>query len=159
MMITVVTPAPPDLVASPVGNNINLIWDKSPCTNAIGYKIYRRNGFYGYVHGHCETGVPAYTGYVEIATDTGVYDTTFTDTNNGNGLIHGIDYCYMVIAYFNDGAESFASNEACTTLIKDVPIITNVSVNILMQQMVQFMLHGQSQLPLILLMLLDLTNT
>lgn len=128
VMITVVAPAPPNLQAFPVGNNINLTWDKSPCTNAIGYKIYRRAGFYGYIHGYCETGVPAYTGYVEIATLNGVNDTTYTDTDNGNGLIHGIDYCYMVIAYFTDGAKSYASNEACSTLIKDVPIITNVSV-------------------------------
>jgi hypothetical protein len=129
MMITVVAPAPPNLVASPQGNYINLIWDKSPCTEAVGYYIYRRNGFDGYVHGHCQTGVPAYTGYVQIANVSGVDDTMFTDKNNGIGLIHGIDYCYMVVAYFSDGAQSYASNEACTTLIKDVPIITNVSVN------------------------------
>jgi len=129
MMITVVAPAPPNLVATPLGNSIILKWDRSPCINAVGYLIYRRVGFDGYVHGPCQTGVPAYTGYVEIASDTGVDDTTFTDNNDGNGLIHGIDYCYMVVAYFKDGAESYASNEACTSLIKDVPIITNVSVN------------------------------
>jgi len=129
VMITVVAPAPPNLVASPLGNTINLIWDESPCVNAIGYKIYRRNGFYGYVPSHCETGVPAYTGYIEIGTVSGVTNTTFTDNGNGIGLVHGLDYCYMVIAYYDDGAESYASNEACTTLIKDVPIITNVSVN------------------------------
>jgi len=128
-MITIVAPAPPNLLATPVGNNIHLTWDISPCPNAIGYKVYRRNGFYGYVHGYCETGVPAFTGYVEIATVNGVNDTDYIDTNNGNGLVHGIDYCYMVIAIFSDGAESYASNEACTTLIKDVPIITNASVN------------------------------
>lgn len=128
VMITVVAPAPPNLVASPVGNNIHLTWDQSPCPNAIGYKIYRRNGFYGFVPGYCEVGVPAYTGYVEIATVSGLGSTSYTDTNNGNGLIPGIDYCYMVIAYFADGAESYASNEACTTLIKDIPIITNVSI-------------------------------
>jgi gliding motility-associated-like protein len=129
VFITVVAPAPPNLVATPIGNNIHLEWNISPCPNAIGYKVYRRNGFFGYVHGHCETGVPAYTGYSEIAAITGIDDTTFLDSNNGLGLIHGIDYCYMVIAYFDDGAESYASNEACTTLIKDVPIITNVSIN------------------------------
>ncbi len=129
LMITVVAPAPQNLTANPVGNNIHLEWNISPCPNAIGYKIYRRTGFYGYIHGYCETGVPAYTGYVEIAAINGINDTSFTDTNNGTGLIHGIDYCYIVIAYFDDGAESYASYEACTTLIKDVPIITNVSVN------------------------------
>ena len=129
VFITVVAPAPPNLIASPVGNNIQLTWEKSPCPNAVGYKVYRRNGFYGYVHGHCETGVPAYTEYIEIATVAGINDTTYLDSNNGAGLTHGIDYCYMVIAYFDDDAESYASNEACAVLIKDVPIITNVSIN------------------------------
>jgi gliding motility-associated-like protein len=128
VQITVVAPAPPNLTASPIGNNIFLRWDKSPCISAIGYKIYRRNGFYGFVPGPCETGVPSYTGYVYIGEVNDVNDTNFTDTNNGLGLIHGIDYCYMVIAFFDDGAESYASNEACTTLIKDIPVITNVSI-------------------------------
>ena len=129
VQITIVAPAPPNLVATPIGNNIHLTWDQSPCPNAIGYKIYRRNGFYGYVSPNCVTGVPAYTGYVQIATVNGVSNTSFTDNNSGNGLIHGIDYCYIIIAYFSDGAESYASNETCTTLIKDTPIITNVSIN------------------------------
>jgi hypothetical protein len=34
----------------------------------------------------------------------------------------------MVIAYFDDGAESYASAEVCQTLKKDLPVITNVSV-------------------------------
>jgi gliding motility-associated-like protein len=34
----------------------------------------------------------------------------------------------LVIAYFADGAESYASNEVCAFLKKDVPIITNVSI-------------------------------
>ncbi len=121
-------PAPKNLSAIAFGNNIKLNWNKSICTNAYGYKIYRRNGFYGYVHGYCETGVPAYTGYVQIATLPNVNDTTFVDDNNGQGLLHGIDYCYILIAYYPDGAESYASNEACAVLIRDVPIITNVTI-------------------------------
>jgi len=35
----------------------------------------------------------------------------------------------MVTTFFPDGAESYASEEACATLKKDLPIITNVSVN------------------------------
>ncbi|NTW31544.1 MAG: gliding motility-associated C-terminal domain-containing protein [Bacteroidetes bacterium] len=129
VQITIIAPAPENLIATPVGNNIQLTWNQSPCQNAIGYKIYRRNGFYGYVSENCVTGVPAYTGYVQIANVGGVSSTSFTDTNNGIGLVHGIDYCYMIIAYFSDGAESYASNETCTTLIKNIPIITNVSIN------------------------------
>ncbi len=127
--ITVISPAPENLSASPVGNSIHLSWNSAVCKKAIGYEIYRRNGFYGFEPDYCETGVPAYTGYQKIVVIEGISDTTFKDNNaGGNGLIQGIDYCYMVVATFDDGAKSYASNEVCTSLKKDVPIITNVSV-------------------------------
>lgn len=129
MSITVVAPAPKNLTAMPVGNRIDLSWEKEICTNAKGYRIYRREGPSGFVPGYCETGVPAYTGYVEIATTQDINDTTFTDDNGGSGLLRGKDYCYMIIAWFSDGAESYASNETCAFLKKDVPVITRVSVN------------------------------
>ena len=59
--ITVVAPAPKNLIATAAGNSINLKWEKSICGQASGYKIYRKTGSYGYIPAHCETGVPAYT--------------------------------------------------------------------------------------------------
>jgi gliding motility-associated-like protein len=126
--ITVVAPAPENLTATASGNSIQLQWNISPCSGASGYKIYRRTGSYGFNPAQCETGVPAYTGYSFIAQTYNINDTLYTDNNNGNGLSHGPEYCYMVIAVFPDGAESYASNEACTSLIKDIPVITNVSI-------------------------------
>jgi gliding motility-associated-like protein len=126
--ITVVSPAPQNLTAAPSGNHINLKWNKSICTNGVGYRIYRRSGYYGFIPSNCETGVPAYTGYVKIAENNSINDTTFVDDNNGAGLIRGIDYCYIVISYFADNAESYASLEACAQLPKDAPVMTNVSV-------------------------------
>ncbi len=125
--IIVVGPSPKNLLAEALGNKIHLSWNKSECKNAVGYKIYRRNGYYGFIPGYCETGVPEYTGYVQIHELNNINDTLFVDDNNGNGLIHGIDYCYMVIATYPDGAESYASLEACDALKKDIPVITNVS--------------------------------
>jgi len=127
--ITVVAPAPQNPVATPLGNGLNLSWNVSPCTNAIGYKLYRHNGFVGYVHGYCETGVPAYTGYTLLDTIGNVMDTTYRDDNNGAGLTPGQIYCYMVVALFADGAESYASEEFCAQLIRDLPVITNISIN------------------------------
>jgi len=121
--ITVVGPAPKNLTTIPLGNTIQLKWRKNLCSNINGYKIYRRNGSYGYTPGYCETGVPSYTGYQLISTLTKT-DTVFIDNN----LSRGIDYCYMVTATYPDGAESFASNEACSQLKKDLPIITHVSI-------------------------------
>lgn len=126
--ITVNGPPPENLTAQPLGNTIQLNWDKVGCTNAAGYEIYRRFGPYGFVPGPCETGVPAYTGYALIGTVNAVENTSFLDDNSGAGLLHGLQYCYLVIAIFPDGAESYASNEACASLKKDVPVITNVSV-------------------------------
>jgi gliding motility-associated-like protein len=124
----VISPPPENLSATAVGNSIHLSWEKVVCERAIGYDLYRRSGFYGLNPGPCETGIPEGSGYEKIATIQGVSDTTFIDTNNGMGLVHGIDYCYTVVAWFADGSESYPSQEACATLKKDVPIITNVSV-------------------------------
>ena len=126
--ITVVAPAPQNPAATPTGNNMQLTWNQSICSQAIGYKIYRRTGFFGFVPALCETGVPGYTGYSIIATVTGLSSTSFLDNNNGIGLAPGAEYCYMVVAYFPDGAESYASVEFCATLQKDLPVITNASV-------------------------------
>ncbi len=128
MSIKVIAPAPQNLTATPIGSSIHLNWQQEICNNAIGYKIYRRGGASGFVPGNCITGIPAFTGYVEIATVNGISNTSFTDTDNGNGLITGRDYCYMIYAFFEDGSKSYASNEACTQLKKDSPIITNVDV-------------------------------
>ncbi len=125
--ITIVSPPPENLGSEAVGNTIHLKWDRIICTKAKGYRIYRRNGYYGFIPGHCETGVPAYTGYRLIKETENIQDTTFIDDEFGQGLIQGIDYCYMVTAWFQDGAESYASLESCATLKRDVPVITNVS--------------------------------
>ena len=127
VFIQVTAPAPENLQAVPLGNGINLSWEKSSCSNAIGYKIYRRSGESGWDPGFCETGVPPYTGFRLIQEVEGINTLTYRDEDDGNGLVHGIKYCYRVTAIFFDGAESFASNEACASLKKDVPILTHVS--------------------------------
>ena len=126
--ITVVGPSPKNPTAIPLGNSINVGWDASVCTEATCYKIYRRNGYYGFIPDHCETGVPGYTGYTFIGSVSGLNTTTFIDDNNGLGLVHGVEYCYMIVACYPDGAESYASLEVCTDLVKDIPVITNVSI-------------------------------
>jgi gliding motility-associated-like protein len=125
--ITVICPPPENLTAEAVGSTIRLNWDKVACDKAIGYRIFRRIGESGFIPEVCQTGVPSFTGYVMIHENDNIDVTSFIDDDNGAGLIHGNRYCYMVIAYFLDGAESYASNEACATLKRDVPVITNVS--------------------------------
>ena len=127
VFIKVTAPAPENLQVDALGNGINLSWEKSLCENAIGYKIYRRSGDSGWEPGYCETGVPPYTGFRLIDEVEDINTLSYRDEDINGGLVHGIKYCYRVTATFFDGAESFASNEACASLKKDVPIITHVS--------------------------------
>ncbi|MFM2286142.1 MAG: hypothetical protein RLZZ543_1639 [Bacteroidota bacterium] len=126
MSIRVVAQAPANLQAQTQGSSIQLTWEISPCDQAVGYAVYRRSGFYGYTHGPCETGVPSYTGYQFLSQVNGLNSLSYTDPGP---LLPGASYCYMVIAVFADGAESYASNEACVQLDKILPVITNVSIN------------------------------
>lgn len=125
--ITVIAPAPQNPLAEPFLGSIQLNWDQSPCPNATGYKIYRRFNTYGFVPDVCETGVPAYTGYTLLTTVEGVSNTDYLDDNN---ISFGLEYCYMVVACFADGAESYASEEFCASIRWELPIITKNSVGI-----------------------------
>ena len=126
--ILVVGPAPENLSATPLGTTVTLTWDPYICSNATGFNIYRKADSSGFVHDTCETGVPPYLGFSRIATLNNISQTSYLDDNNGKGLVQGVKYCYLVTAWFPDKAESYASPEACATLMKDVPVITNVSI-------------------------------
>ncbi len=129
MMILVIGPPPQNLATNPAGNTINLSWNPYSCANAKGFYVYRKSDSTGYVPSYCQTGVPAYLGYSRITVINDITTTNYLDDNKGSGLNRGIKYCYLVTAFFKDGAESYASNEACAELKKDVPAITNVSIN------------------------------
>ncbi len=137
--ITVVAPPPKNLSALPLGTSIVLKWNKTSCNNITGnkiiyYTIYRKSDCNPWTHGNCETGVPASSGFSYIGRTPTGSDTTFTDSNGGIGLSHGINYSYLVVAVYNDGsslgagAQSYASNQVCVQLKRDVPILTNVDV-------------------------------
>lgn len=123
--ITIVAPAPENPAAEAALGEILLNWDESPCSNATGYKIYRRAGLFGFNPDNCETGVPEYTGYELLAEIQDVSNTTFLDNND---ISFGINYCYMVVACFPDGAESYASEEFCAQISAEIPLITHNSV-------------------------------
>lgn len=132
--ITVVGPPPLNLSATPLGTFVNLIWFKSACNNVgvgnkvIFYKVYRKADCNIWTHSPCETGVPPSSGFSYIGQTTGINDTTFTDTNGGVGLSHGVSYSYVVVAVYADGSLSYASNQVCVQLKRDVPIVINVDV-------------------------------
>lgn len=131
--IKVVAPRVENPVAQAQGNQIHLSWDHTVCHNVfdsfeaplVKYRIYRRNNLYGFVPDHCELGVPEYTGYEYIGQTQGLYNTQFVDTN----VTYGGVYCYMVVTVWPDGSESYASEEFCDTVRKEVPVMTRVSIN------------------------------
>jgi gliding motility-associated-like protein len=133
VFIRVIAPAPTNVTATPTGASILLNWDAVLCKDTLGdnpfmgYQVYRKNSCDPWVHSACETGVPSYTGYTLLGTTNNI-TTTFKDNNSGQGLINGVDYSYIVVANYLDGSQSFSSTHVCAKLVRDVPIITNVSV-------------------------------
>lgn len=131
--ITVVAPPPTSLTATPLGTFIKLRWNKPSCHQITGNKIekycvYRKADCNPWNHAPCETGVPAYTGFVLVGCTSSMNDTILIDTNGGAGLAQGTNYSYLVVAVFTDNAESYASNQVCVQLKRDVPVLINVDV-------------------------------
>lgn len=127
--IRIVPPAVQGVTATPIGANIKINWQLSPCFSSanpiIRYEIYRRNDCNPVTYVPCQSGVPQ--GYLLTGT-TSANVATFTDTNNGQGLVVGQDYSYMVMAIYEDGSSSYASSTVCTKLKRDVPIMLNVDI-------------------------------
>lgn len=126
--IRVVAPAPDSFKAEPIGTKIQLSWINARCKNGDGYFLYRRVDFSGFQPSDCQVGVPAITGYEKIATIDDTATTTYLDDNNGEGLVPGRKYCYLITNFFDDGDESYASIEICSEIPKIIPVITNVSI-------------------------------
>jgi len=126
--IKVLAPPTEILKTIPANNSVTLVWARSSCDNASGYEIFRSSKHYGYVPDSCTGGVPDFTGYTRIGETSGLNDTVLIDNDNGEGLQQGFDYCYMVVVVFPDGAESFPSQEVCTSLVPGIPALTQASV-------------------------------
>ncbi|MCX7728125.1 MAG: gliding motility-associated C-terminal domain-containing protein [Bacteroidia bacterium] len=130
--IRVLAPPPKNLTGMPVGTSIILNWNHSNCASnthnpVIEYHIYRKDSCDNRTPSYCENGIPSYWGYSYIG-KTLYPITTFTDNNNGAGLVHGINYSYLVVALHKDGSVSMASNSVCQKLKYDTPILLNVDV-------------------------------
>lgn len=122
--ITVIGPETPNLTSEATIKGIELNWDSNPCFGVIGYKIYRKIDSTLWEHDTCETGVPQYTGFEYLATNSGINATSFTDST----AIEGNKYCYRIVACFPDGAESYSSLEVCSEPFELSPIPTHVDV-------------------------------
>lgn len=127
--IKVVAPRPENPVAIAKGNEVYLSWDRSECDNVKGYDIYKRISSNPFEPEYCETGMPDDEGYRWIGKTFSWDDTSFVDDGSVFPLLHGNEYCYRVVAFFADEAESYVSEETCVSLLQDAPLITNVDID------------------------------
>jgi gliding motility-associated-like protein len=126
VFIRVLPPPIENVSASPIGNTMNISWSPTSCSNAAGYKIYRKVGNGPPPSsGCCDNDAAEQAGFVLVGDVGDISDTTFTDNSR---LTLGDLYCYVVVVYFDDGATSCPSEEDCAQLKMDVPVITHVSV-------------------------------
>lgn len=126
--IKVLGPAPTLINAVPAGNFIKLTWSDYGTTAISGFNIYRRKGASTFMPDSCTAGIPSSTGFVKVGYADGSSATSFTDNDNGQGLLFGTEYTYRIVALFPNGTESKSSNEITSTLVSGVPVIRNVSV-------------------------------
>lgn len=124
LLVKVIGPAPYGLQTEPGNAFIRLNWNAPDC-NPTKYLIYRRINSLNYVHDSCTTGLPEDSGYEYVGETS---DTAYVDNDNGEGLVQGFSYCYRIVAEYNNGAQSFPSEEQCASIAPGFPILTNVSV-------------------------------
>jgi gliding motility-associated-like protein len=124
--ITVVAPGPKYVNLQATNKTIGVQWDTSYCPNAIGYYVYRKRNPANQKPDTCTQGVPKSWGYQRIAIIDNKNKTTYID--NSSTLWQGVNYCYVVTAFFADGAESLPSPESCTLLVRGIPAIVKASV-------------------------------
>ena len=128
MTIKVLGPSPVLINAIPEGKFIRLLWSNYGTGAIAGFAIYRREGATTFTPDSCTSGLPPSTGFVKVGYIAGSSTVSFTDTDNGQGLQFGKEYTYRIVAVYNNGTESKASNEITSTLVSGVPVIRNVSV-------------------------------
>jgi gliding motility-associated-like protein len=128
MEIKVLGPSPFLENATPEGKLIRLSWADYGTDVIAGFSIYRKEGASTFNPDSCTMGIPPYTGFVKVGYIDGSSTTSFSDTDNGEGLQFGKEYTYRIVAVYPNGTESKASNEITSTLVSGVPVIRNVSV-------------------------------
>jgi len=126
--IKVLGPAPDMPFLIPGSNTVTVTWPADTATPIQGYQVYRKTGPACYIPDSCMGGIPITTGYGMIGETSDRLDTLFVDDNYGAGLEQGVEYCYVIISVYPDGALSFPSNESCTPLVEGAPSILEASV-------------------------------
>ena len=139
--IKVVAPAPENVTVEGSSGEVEVCWTspyrcEMPEERFRGFSVWRRDCDGTFEPDSCTTGL-AGSGYIEImdSINVALTDTTFCFTDDS--VERGRCYCYRVLADFSEinnagfpfnFVESRPSEAACVQLSRDLPIITNVSV-------------------------------
>ncbi|WMJ75422.1 gliding motility-associated C-terminal domain-containing protein [Cytophagaceae bacterium ABcell3] len=129
--IFVYGPEPTGLKTTPEGREMLLEWDDYSCPDARAMAIYRKECDPGVELEPCDDYSLENNGFRMVGR-VPIGTTSWTDTNRGEGLNKGSEYCYVIVAEFPDpgAGRSFPSEEVCGGLIPDEPLFSNVSVNL-----------------------------
>lgn len=126
--IRVIPPQVTGLTATAAGNTIVVNWTPQlACSGAAGYKIYRSNSPVTNTSSCCDANTALDLGYTYVGNVLNINSDEFIDNSN---LSVGVDYCYVVVLYYNDGSVSCPSDPACAQLRAEFPIITRVSIDV-----------------------------
>lgn len=141
VQIKVVGPPPSDVQTEPQSDRINISWEKPySCEQTqndyfFGFSVWRREGSNNFPPDTCTPGLDGkgYTFMANVLPSATGQRHQWTDTNVESGRT----YCYRVLAKFAKRTEtgqpyniveSLPSEEVCVQLRRNVPLITNVSV-------------------------------
>jgi gliding motility-associated-like protein len=129
--IRVVGPRPDNVRAQQSQSNVILTWDRYACQNASRLLIYRKEGSSTFPTDTCQTGIPASSGYVQIAALTDVSLQSYLDNGTTSQLQRGKTYCYRIYAEFPlpAGGASLASFETCVTMEGRAAVLTNATID------------------------------
>jgi hypothetical protein len=72
--------------------------------------------------------IPQPQAFSLLGTNLGHGNTTFVDDNGGLGFDYGVEYCYIVRAFFDEGLRSCATEIVCVEIQKDFPVLLKDSV-------------------------------
>ena len=115
--ISLIAPSVKNVKATVFQRGFKVVWDKTICTQAVGYNIYRKQGPSNIPFDSCMIGMPIGSGYTLAGTVKDLNTLSFIDMDKGGGLPSGYSYCYVVTAYFDGGAETSPSEESCALLM------------------------------------------
>jgi len=138
--VQVIGPAPELDSIVPTFDVISLYWTPISDESILGYRIYRSRSRSGITQGACDFGVTDgnYEWFVEIREDTifRLRDSAVKFEVKGDSIFvlrdstinQGFLYCYRIVRLYRNGAVSQMSDEFCTALLSNAPIIEKVSI-------------------------------